>query len=317
MHSLSSGTNRRAKEVQLTHRQLFDAAQWREVQYAGCHRAAPTDVGPDTGLLSSKGAQKWQDQWLLMAVTAGSGQFAQRGSKVAVERGDIVLAHRDSGTSWVATTKGWTFLFARFEPACEWSPPNPFQPVGTGLFRAHTSLPMTRQRIEEAFQCLQNDLRRGVGNRALQFLPSRANREPDQAGEWIRSQLMLATLAEIFLLIALDPCDTADLDPRIVDALDRMSTEMKAPHTVESLARHANLSPSRFAHLFAAETGVSPMRALREIRLQQSALELFHTDDSITAVASRNGFTSLSDFSRRFRRAFGVSPRQYRVERRS
>ncbi|WP_336214289.1 helix-turn-helix transcriptional regulator [Nonomuraea sp. LPB2021202275-12-8] len=73
------------------------------------------------------------------------------------------------------------------------------------------------------------------------------------------------------------------------------------------------LSPSRFAHLFAAETGRTPMRAVREARMRHAATLLEATDLDIGRVAAASGFVSPFHFSRAFRREYGVPPRDYRA----
>ncbi|MFB4292002.1 helix-turn-helix domain-containing protein [Nonomuraea sp. ATR24] len=102
-------------------------------------------------------------------------------------------------------------------------------------------------------------------------------------------------------------------DGRVRRALALIAAEPGAPHTVGSLARAVALSPSRFAHLFAEETGRSPMRAVREARLRHAAMLLEATDLDVGRVAAASGFVSPFHFSRAFRREHGVPPRAYRA----
>ncbi|MEV4217466.1 AraC family transcriptional regulator [Nonomuraea sp. NPDC049725] len=102
-------------------------------------------------------------------------------------------------------------------------------------------------------------------------------------------------------------------DGRVRRALALIAAEPGAPHTVGSLARAVALSPSRFAHLFAEETGRTPMRAVREARLRHAAMLLEATDLDVGRVAAASGFVSPFHFSRAFRREHGVPPRAYRA----
>ncbi|WP_205314906.1 helix-turn-helix domain-containing protein [Nonomuraea lactucae] len=101
-------------------------------------------------------------------------------------------------------------------------------------------------------------------------------------------------------------------DARVRRALTLITAAPGAPHSVASLASAVALSPSRFAHLFAAETGSTPMRAVRQARVRHAARLLEVTDLDIGQVATASGFVSPFHFSRAFRQEYGLPPRAYR-----
>lgn len=81
-----------------------------------------------------------------------------------------------------------------------------------------------------------------------------------------------------------------------------------------SIAAAHFVSPRQLHRLF-AETGDSVTRRIRRTRLEHARRDLGDrrlADASITHVARRYGFTDLAAFSRAFRTAYGVSPREYR-----
>lgn len=84
--------------------------------------------------------------------------------------------------------------------------------------------------------------------------------------------------------------------------------------TVPRLARQARMSPSHFAHRFAAVALMSPMRYLREVRLQEARTLLLANSARASEVATRVGFESAAHFTREFKRRFGTPPNQYRVQ---
>ncbi|WP_181449387.1 helix-turn-helix domain-containing protein [Nonomuraea aridisoli] len=102
-------------------------------------------------------------------------------------------------------------------------------------------------------------------------------------------------------------------DERIRRVLALVAADPAAPHSVASLARAVALSPSRFAHLFAEETGRTPMRVVRQVRVRHAASLLEITDMDVGQVAAACGFVSPFHFSRAFRREYGVPPRDYRA----
>ena len=48
------------------------------------------------------------------------------------------------------------------------------------------------------------------------------------------------------------------------------------------------------------------------LRLENAAMELLSTQDRITEIALRNGFSDSNYFKDAFRKMYGVSPREYR-----
>ena len=84
-----------------------------------------------------------------------------------------------------------------------------------------------------------------------------------------------------------------------------------------ALAEAVHLSPSRLSHLFMRETGASPVRYLRTIRMNRAAGLLDQTVLSVKEIMALVGCTDPSHFSRDFRRLHGISPRAYRRRCRS
>lgn len=105
-------------------------------------------------------------------------------------------------------------------------------------------------------------------------------------------------------------------DERLVRAVSAMIATPKAGHTLESLARIAGMSRSRFGHHFEAAYGKSPMHFLQHERLEKAARMLQTTALPIKSVASEVGYASRSHFSRTFRSKFGVDPSQFREQHR-
>jgi AraC family transcriptional regulator of arabinose operon len=106
------------------------------------------------------------------------------------------------------------------------------------------------------------------------------------------------------------------MDPRIAAAARLMEQRMEEPLTVAGLAHDLNLSPSRFAHLFRQELGVSPMRYLHTRRMLRARVLLERTFLTVKEVMARVGCTDPSHFARDFRRFHGLPPKAVRAARR-
>jgi AraC family transcriptional regulator of arabinose operon len=107
------------------------------------------------------------------------------------------------------------------------------------------------------------------------------------------------------------------MDRRVETVIALMHGRLDAPLTIAILAREVNLSPSRLIHLFTRETGVSPARYLRDLRLARAGAELESSFLSVKQIMARVGFNDPSHFSRAFRRYHGVSPRALRSRARA
>lgn len=89
------------------------------------------------------------------------------------------------------------------------------------------------------------------------------------------------------------------------------------PLRVAALARRAGMSESSFFACFRAATGTTPLQYVKTLRLTKARLLLDTDAASVTEVAYIVGYASGSQFSRDFRRAFGVAPSSLRGARRT
>ena len=102
------------------------------------------------------------------------------------------------------------------------------------------------------------------------------------------------------------------MDPRIAHVISSMEADIDGRLTVAALAAAVNLSPSRFAVLFRRETGVSPARYLRALRMERARLLLERTFLTVKEVMAFVGVHDPSHFSRDFSRHHGVAPSRLR-----
>jgi len=79
---------------------------------------------------------------------------------------------------------------------------------------------------------------------------------------------------------------------------------------VEDVARLAGMSVSAFHRNFQAVTAMSPIQFQKRIRLQEARLLVTSGAGDVTGIGYRVGYESPSQFSREYRRLFGVPPSQ-------
>jgi AraC-like DNA-binding protein len=97
------------------------------------------------------------------------------------------------------------------------------------------------------------------------------------------------------------------IDPRIGRAIDWLRGRLDVPIALDEAAAIANLSPSRFRHLFVAQTGVS-FRAYVLWARVGTAVAAAMGGQSWTAAAQDAGFADSAHLSRTCRRMFGFAP---------
>jgi AraC-like DNA-binding protein len=99
----------------------------------------------------------------------------------------------------------------------------------------------------------------------------------------------------------------AGVDPRIARAIAWVRSRLDVPISLNEAASVANLSPSRFRHLFVAQTGVSFRAYLLWARVE-TAVGAAMSGQSWTAAAQDAGFADSAHLSRTCRRMFGFAP---------
>ncbi|NRF71041.1 helix-turn-helix transcriptional regulator [Aquincola sp. S2] len=97
------------------------------------------------------------------------------------------------------------------------------------------------------------------------------------------------------------------VDPRIGRSIAWVRQRLDAPLSLADAAAVAHLSPSRFRHLFVAQTGISFRAYLLWARVE-TAVAAAMAGQSWTAAAQHAGFADSAHLSRTCRRMFGIAP---------
>ncbi|QRP45726.1 helix-turn-helix domain-containing protein [Amycolatopsis sp. FDAARGOS 1241] len=70
----------------------------------------------------------------------------------------------------------------------------------------------------------------------------------------------------------------------------------------------------RYLHKLFSADGVSVARWIQQRRLEESRRDLGRTTATVAAIAHRWGFADAAHYSRSFKSAYGLSPREWRIE---
>jgi AraC-like DNA-binding protein len=87
-----------------------------------------------------------------------------------------------------------------------------------------------------------------------------------------------------------------------------LAAQPEEPWTLERLAQRVHASPFHLARSFQRELGTSIHQYLLRARLAQALVEVLDSDEELTRIALRLGFSNPSHFSAAFRGAYGVTP---------
>ena len=106
-------------------------------------------------------------------------------------------------------------------------------------------------------------------------------------------------------------------DPRLNKAVKIMEANLDEPWTLKRLAETMGVSSRTLHDLFVGSMGVSPGAYGLNLRLQAARKMVSDTSRSMQDIGERCGFSSLSTFSRAFRKRYGISPKQMRLNAKS
>lgn len=100
----------------------------------------------------------------------------------------------------------------------------------------------------------------------------------------------------------------------IQEALSFIEQNFQNEITVEDIVASCNLNRSYFSKIFHDSIGKSPQEFLISYRMSKAAELLKVTELSIRDISNAVGYSNQLHFSRAFKNAYGLSPRQWRNE---
>jgi transcriptional regulator GlxA family with amidase domain len=103
------------------------------------------------------------------------------------------------------------------------------------------------------------------------------------------------------------------MDPSVQTVIELMRENTHRELSCADLAGHVQLTPRHFSHLFRAETGTTPARFLKSLRMQQAKDLLENSFLATREIIRRVGLSNESHFARDFKRHYGVTPGQLRL----
>lgn len=101
-------------------------------------------------------------------------------------------------------------------------------------------------------------------------------------------------------------------DP-VKESINYMKKNIDKFLKIDELAKHQNLSVSRYSERFKEKTGYSPIQYYVQLKIQKSCQLLYFSDLSIKEICQQVGFSDPYYFSRVFKKLMGIAPSQYKA----
>ena len=119
----------------------------------------------------------------------------------------------------------------------------------------------------------------------------------------------LMVLYEQKLFMRIDQKENTDIQKEILLFIQEHYTERLL---LEDLAAHFHLSEKYMSHYFVEHFRIPFSNYVLHLRLVHARQLLETTEEAITEIALRTGFTNVSYFIRAFKEAYGMPPYRYR-----
>jgi len=232
------------------------------------------------------------DDWLLIMTLDGEGRIGLGRENLFATAPSLFLitpgTTHDYGTA--PSASAWEILWVHFHPRPSWIEWLDWPAAAPGILSLVPSAPEAFE-VESSFRDLVE----------LSF-----------SSAPLKTPFAMNALERLLLICASQrPAASHHGDSRVRQAIEYIHSHLSQDLGVEKLASIANVSVSRFAHLFRAEAGLAPGQYVLVQRLDRARMLLSRTSLGVAEIALEVGMEPFY-FTNRFRQDAGMTPTQYR-----
>src|SRR5690606_23697529 len=250
------------------------------------------------------------DFLVLVHVERGGGRLRLDDREWCVEAGDVLLVAPGEVVTFVEpdlhTADGWSVYF----------PPDVMQPGDHGSFlswRAHPLLfPFVRGVAGGAQRMRVPPEQRAVFAEHLTALEREVRERREGCTEAAIAHLTLLLVAVSRLAADLSGDVVPRDDPQLAAVFDAVEAGFRGPLGLAEVAAAVGLTPGHLTTVVRRKTGRTVQQWITERRMVEARRLLAETELTVEAVGARVGYRDPGYFARRFRRAHGVSPQEWR-----
>lgn len=235
-----------------------------------------------------------RDHYLIHHVIAGRGYLYVKQKKYELSAGDSFLIYPGTEASYTADSKDpWEYAWVGFNgsDAPIILKATDFSPVHPVISNTPYGEEITHQLLH-IYEVRGNDFESAV----------------EMTGR-------LYTTLALYLKGTVRAPVQNNYNTYVQKAIEYISAHYSYPITVEDIADYVGLSRSHLFRSFETVLQISPKEYLSQFRIKQACYLLKNTNLTITAIANSVGFESSLYFSKAFKKAKGMSPREYKLTR--
>lgn len=133
----------------------------------------------------------------------------------------------------------------------------------------------------------------------------------------VREMRVQAALLELLASVWGTPGQMFQMDPSSQlwwEIETAFRTDMSRPMSLQIMSRQSGRSQATIARSCMAAVGCPPMKRIKAIRMSMAHGLIQRSSLLIKEIAARVGYERIHEFSRDYRKAFGVSPREQRLK---
>lgn len=237
-------------------------------------------------------------QFILIYCIDGEGWFELSGKRELVAAHQFFILPKGKEHKYGSSkAKPWTIYWMHFD-----GEKAPF--FADGFDHATNISPNANSRIEERLQLFEEiftTLSKGFSNNNIYYSIT-------SLFHFLGSMKFLGEYRESF--------ESTEKQLDIIDEVIHYIREnIEQKLTLSDIAREAKLSPSHLSLLFRKKTDYSPLRYLTHLRIQKACHLLDFTDMKIIQICPKIGYDDAFYFTRIFKKTMGMSPSEYRLQK--
>lgn len=232
-----------------------------------------------------------RDHYLIHYVIAGSGNLQTDKKNYSLHAGDSFLIYPGTETAYTADAK------------------NPWEYAWVGFNGSDASIILKATDFTPSYPIIQDTpYGEEISHQLLHIYDARGNNFESA----VEMTGRLYTTLALYLKGAGHIQTQNNYHTYVQKAIEYIATNYSYPITVEDIAYYVGLSRSHLFRSFETVLQLSPKEYLSQFRIKQACYLLRHSNLSVTAVANSVGFESSLYFSKAFKKAKGLSPRDYK-----
>ncbi|GAB1359294.1 AraC family transcriptional regulator [Porphyromonadaceae bacterium] len=241
---------------------------------------------------------KGSPYFMLIYCVDGKGWIQTRGKEQVVEKNQFLILPSRQPYSFGANNKDpWTIYFIHFQGMQA----EAYYQRARGV---HNITPTDDSRIQERLRLFEEMYR----SYSMAYSPE----------YMIYSSIALSMFLASFVFLEqfrhLQSSSQKEI-PFVSRVIHYMQEHLESNLTLNELASHFRYSSSHFSMLFQNETGVSPMHYFTRLKIQKACQYIELTNLKLNEISVKLGYEEPAYFSRIFSRSIGVSPSEYRAQK--